>query len=172
MGKTESRFIKSLNHVERIILIVMFIIMVSTSFLQVLNRNWLHLGLSWLEETARFAMIYMVMVGTEMGLRDGTQIAVTGFVDLFKGTPRFALAVLTKLLVTTFCVTVFLSSFGLLAMQVESGQITPTLKIPMYFPYAAVTIGFGLASIFQIVAIVALFTSRGEQMSKEGGSES
>lgn len=172
MEKPESGIIKTLNSIECVMLIVMFVIMVSTSFMQVLNRNWLHLGLSWLEETARFAMIYMVMLGTEMGLRDGTQISVTGFVDLFKGRARRVLAIVAKSIVVVFSVAVFLSSFSLLAMQVRSGQITPTLKIPMYIPYAAVTIGFGLTSAVQIAMLAALVLRGGGSAQPKGGRES
>jgi TRAP-type C4-dicarboxylate transport system permease small subunit len=171
MGITESGMIKALNAIERIILVGMFIIMVSASFLQVLNRNWFHLGMSWLEEAARFAMIYMVMLGTEMGLRDSTQIAVTGFVELFGRTSKLVLNMISKLIVVVFTATVFVSSFSLLALQIRSGQITPTLKIPMYIPYAAVTLGFGLTSIVQISMLTMLVAQNKARSPAEGAQK-
>lgn len=56
---------KALGYFQKIengVLIGTFIIMVIASFVQVLNRNIFHLGISWLEELSRYCMIYMALL--------------------------------------------------------------------------------------------------------------
>jgi len=77
-----------LTKVENFIMIVTFTIMVIASFLQVVNRNITKLSISWFDEAATYCMIYMVLIGTEVGLRDGTQIAVTGAVISSTARPK------------------------------------------------------------------------------------
>lgn len=79
------KILSFLQQVENGIMVVTFTIMVLTSFAQVVNRNFFKLPISWFEEAAVYCMIYMVLIGTEIGLRDGTQIAVTALVDKLKG---------------------------------------------------------------------------------------
>ncbi|MFU0832170.1 MAG: hypothetical protein ACFWUC_04430 [Oscillospiraceae bacterium] len=79
---------KALNYgkkLERAIVVIMFAIMVAAIFMQVVNRNIFQVPVSGFEEAAKYAMVYMVLLGTEMGLRDGTQIAVTGVQDSLSG---------------------------------------------------------------------------------------
>lgn len=75
------KVLNALTKIENVIMVVTFIIMVCTSFAQVVNRNIFKLPISWFDEAAVYSMIYMVLIGTEVGLRDGTQIAVTAIVD-------------------------------------------------------------------------------------------
>ena len=65
-----------LQKIENGILIASFTSMVVFSFAQVVNRNLIKAPIAWFEEVALYSMIYMVLLGTEAGLRDGTQIRV------------------------------------------------------------------------------------------------
>ena len=66
-----------LQKVENYIIVVSFAFMVFCSFAQVVNRNFFQLPIAWFDEAAIYCMIYMTLLGTEIGLRDGSQIAVT-----------------------------------------------------------------------------------------------
>ena len=60
---------KALGYFQKIengVLIGTFIIMVIASFVQVLNRNIFHLGISWLEELSRYCMIYMALLALSL----------------------------------------------------------------------------------------------------------
>lgn len=41
-------------------------------------------------------MIYMTLLGTEIGLRDGSQIAVTALVNKFKGVSKLFIQIISK----------------------------------------------------------------------------
>lgn len=75
--------LKKLQYIENLIIVVSFAVMVICSFLSVVNRNFIKLSIPWFDELSTFAMIYMALLGTEAGLRDGSQIAVTALVNKF-----------------------------------------------------------------------------------------
>ncbi|GLI50330.1 hypothetical protein TSYNTROOL_04160 [Tepidanaerobacter syntrophicus] len=138
-----------LQGIENTVLVVTFSIMVTTFFAQVVNRNVFKLPISWFEEAAVYSMIYMVLLGTEVGLRDGSQIAFTGVVDKLQGKTKEVVQIISKIIVVLFSAIIFKSSIGMLQMQIESGQTSPALKLPMTIPYAALTISFAIITLVQ-----------------------
>ena len=114
--------------VEYAIMIVAFVAMVTAYFVAVVNRNFIKASMPWTEEVAMYSMIYMALLGTEVGLRDGTQVAVTA-VMLKAGTALFL-------------------------KQIQTGQTTPVLKIPMSAMYFSLVLTFGLILLIQTVILV------------------
>lgn len=88
--------LKKLQYIENLIIVISFAVMVICSFSSVINRNFIKLSLPWLDELSTFAMIYMVLLGTEAGLRDGSQIAVTAVVNKFSGLSKALVQALAK----------------------------------------------------------------------------
>lgn len=142
--------------IENGLLVATFSVMVLTSFAQVVNRNIFKLPIPWFEEAATYAMIYMVLIGTEIGLRDGTQISVTTLVDKLKGRTRLLVQLLAKLAVEVFSMAIFAQSIKMLGMQIRTGQTSPALHLPMSVPYAALTISFGIIVLVQGAEFVTM----------------
>ena len=94
--------LRFLQHLENWLLVITFSVMVIAIFIQVVNRNIFKIPVSGFEEAAKYCMVYMVMLGTELGLRDGSQIAITGVVEKFHGKARKALQIISKLIVVCF----------------------------------------------------------------------
>ena len=148
-----------LNKIENFILTISFSVMTLAAFSQVVNRNLVHAGIPWFEELARYCMVYMALLGTEIGLRDGSQIAITAVVDKFKGVPRALLAIFGKIVIVVFSAAVFWHSLPLLQKQIQFGQLSPGLRVPMHIPYAALPLSFGIITVVQAVALLALIAS-------------
>ncbi len=145
----------ALQKAEDAIMIVGFVTMVLCIFVQVLNRNFIKSpGLAWTEELAMYAQIYMVMVGTEIGLRDDTQIRITAVVDKLHGRTRFIVENLAKTVVVIFTGLMFSHSLKLIMNQIKLGQTTPLLKLPMWFPYMALVVGFGAMVLVQGLGLI------------------
>ena len=70
--------------------------------LQVVNRNIIHAGVSWLEELARYCMVYMALLATEAGLRDNTQISITAITDKIHGMTGRVVRIISKAVVAIF----------------------------------------------------------------------
>lgn len=151
------RIMAFLQRIENAILIGTFIVMVVTFFCQVVNRNIFKAPISWFEEAATYCMIYMVLLGTEVGLRDGTQIAVTAVVDRTKGKTKILMQILAKAIVELFSVTMLVKAIGMVHVQVLSGQTSASLHLPMWVPYSALILSFGTISLVQGASLALLF---------------
>ena len=75
-------------------MIVAFVTMVAAYFVAVVNRNFIKASMPWTEEVAMDSMIYMALLGTEVGLRDGTQVAVTAIIEKLHRTTKKVISIL------------------------------------------------------------------------------
>ena len=96
------RLFANLQKIEDFILVATFTVMVLASFAQVVNRNIIHAGVSWLEELARYCMVYMALLATEAGLRDNTQISITAITDKIHGMTGRVVRIISKAVVAIF----------------------------------------------------------------------
>lgn len=149
------KVLDGLTKAENLIMVVTFIIMVGASFAQVVNRNIFKLPISWFDEAAVYCMIYMVLIGTEVGLRDGTQIAVTGIVDKFQGKAKAAIQIISKVIVVIFSFGVLMGGIKLVDIQIRTGQVSAALNLPMSIPYGAMVISFAIITLVQAAAAIA-----------------
>ena len=151
-----SKVLKEANKLEEMFLIAIFILMILTSFAQVVNRNWLQLPLGWLEELALYCQVYVAFLAMELGLRDGSQISLTAIMDRLHGRVQQVVSILAKLVVVSFTILIFVKSIGIIEGLVTSGQRSPGLKIPMFIPYMALPISFGIAALVQTVMLLQM----------------
>ena len=147
-----------LEKLENFILIITFIVMLLASFAQVVNRNLIQASIGWFEELARYCMIYMALLATELGLRDDTQMAITAFVDRLSPWGRKGALIFTKTIIVIFSGVLFVTSFEFLQAQFSFGQTSPGLDIPMYIPYFALPLSFGIITLIQIMLLVKVIT--------------
>lgn len=147
--------------------------MVFCSFLQVVNRNFFQLPIAWFDEAATYCMIYMTLLGTEIGLRDGSQIAVTALVNKFKGTSNLLVQIISKTIVTIFSSAILFYSINMVKIQAMSGQTTAALHLPMSVPYMALVISFGIITIVQFILTVKMIKDliKGNIPMEDGGVE-
>ena len=162
---------ENLQKIEDFILVATFTVMVLASFAQVVNRNIIHAGVSWLEELARYCMVYMALLATEAGLRDNTQISITAITDKIHGMTGRVVRIISKAVVAIFSGVCFFSSFTILKTQLSSGQVSPGLHLPMAIPYFALTLSFGIITVIQAAALVCLVMEKAaEDQGKEDAS--
>ena len=138
-----------LQTLEKWIIVIAFAIMVLACFIQVVNRNVFRIPVSGFEEAAKYSMVYMVLLGTELGLRDGTQISIQWVVDKLPEKARKIIRVIARLIVIIFAAVMTKSGWAMVMKQAKIGQTSPGLGIPMYIPYFALVLGFGLITIVQ-----------------------
>ena len=58
------KILRKFQKIEDIIMVITFIIMVISSFAQVINRKIFKIPISGFEEAAKYSMVYMVLLGT------------------------------------------------------------------------------------------------------------
>lgn len=88
------KLLSYVTKVEYAIMIVAFVAMVAAYFVAVVNRNFIKASMPWTEEVTMYSMIYMALLGTEVGLRDSTQVAVTAIIEKLHGTTKKVISIL------------------------------------------------------------------------------
>ena len=141
--------LNGLTRIENIIMTAAFSIMVICTFMQVLNRNFFKLALPWLDEASTYSMIYMALIGTEAGLRDGSQISVTAVVDKLHGKTRSLVKIAAKIVLLVFSSSVLVSAVQMVGRQIETGQTSSAMQLPMWVPYLALVISFAMIVLVQ-----------------------
>lgn len=142
-----------LGRVENFILGSTFIVMTAAMTMQVINRGFIKAAMPWLEELSVYCMIWMVMIGLEAGLRDGSQLSITLVHEKLKGRARTTAEIIAKLVVVFFSIIMLWSSWQLVMQQVNSGQTSPALHWPMWVPYLAFLVAFLLVTIVQLITL-------------------
>ena len=112
-----------------------FVIMVVCYFISVVNRNFIKGSMPWTEELALYCMVYMALIGTELGLRDGTQVSVTALTEKLKGTMvGKVINFIAKVALIVFSCTMLRFSVALVAKQMaQRGEaVLPEALLPDY----------------------------------------
>ena len=165
------KVLHALQRLEKWIIVIAFVIMVVAIFCQVVNRNIFKIPVSGFEEAAKYSMAYMVLLGTELGLRDGTQIAIKGVVDkLSRARSRKVIVIISQIIVVAFAAIMTKASFAMVLKQAAIGQTSPGLGIPMSVPYFSLVLGFGLIAVVQageLVSMIVHFNKPEDEMKEE-----
>lgn len=163
------KLVKVIDKVERVLITIMFAGMLLAVFAQVMNRNLFKLGISWFEEVARGCMIYMLMLATEISLREHSQINVDSAVRRLPAKAQAVVGHISTIAVIVFCGTIGFASLRLLRSLIESGGVMPALQIPRYWFQACVTVGCLLAFLTQVIVFVNTIIIRFQK--KKGGED-
>ena len=156
------KLIHIIDRIEKFILVILFAVMVFCVFAQVVNRNITQFGISWFEELARYCMVYLTILGAEIGFRDGTQLSIDAFRVRFPKKVQEILALLTHLAIAAFAAITFVTSLPVVKLFLDSRQVTPALKISMVIPFASVVIGMLLIAVTQTILFVLKLRGRKE----------
>lgn len=165
------KVLSKLQDGENFVMALSLAVMTLASFAQVVNRNFVHAGISWFEELSRYCMIYMTLLAAEAGLRDGTQLSITAVTTRLKGKVRKLVLLIAKACTIVFSAVIFGTSFQLLQTQVNSGQTSPGLKVPMYIPYAALPISFGIIIVVQTALFIKMLIDFPKEDPKDDGEK-
>ena len=163
---TAKKILTYITKIEYAVMVVAFIAMVVAYFVSVMNRNFIKMSMPWTEEIALYSMTYMALLGTEVGLRDGTQVAVTAVVDKLQGTVKKIVSLAEQIVLEVFSFIMLSAGWSLFMKQVQTGQKTPVLKIPMSVMYFSLVLAFGLIVLVQAVVLaekVIAFSKKEEE---------
>lgn len=154
--KKIKKLLDGVTRIEYAIMVVAFVIMVAAYFISVLNRNFIKASMPWTEELAIYSMTFMALLGTEVGLRDGTQVAVTAVVEKLRGKLRKVVDIIKQIVLELFSFAMVQAGVQLVMKQLEHGQTTPVLKIPMAFMYSSLVLSFGIILLVQTVTLIEM----------------
>ncbi|MDR2398216.1 MAG: TRAP transporter small permease [Spirochaetaceae bacterium] len=150
------------EHLEEIFISLAMGYFVTVTILQILFRFVLKMPASWTEETAKYAFIWMTFVGSSLGAKIHGHIRVDMFENALRGRTRLLVNWLNQLIFLVFSVIMTVVGIRMCVSLLSRPQLSPALKIPMQWIYAALPVGMGLMVVrialnlvFQIKAAVS-----------------
>jgi TRAP-type C4-dicarboxylate transport system permease small subunit len=137
--------------IEENLVIILLAIMVSNVTMGVFYRYVLNNSLSWTEELARYLMVWFAYIGMAMAFRDESHVNVSFLVNYFPLIYQHIIKIISYLLVLFFLITLFSQSLSV--SRIVKIQTSPSVQIPMIYPYLSVTFGALLMAI-EVVHII------------------
>jgi TRAP-type C4-dicarboxylate transport system permease small subunit len=114
-------------------------IMIVNVTVGVFYRYILNDSISWTEELARYLMVWFALLGMGLALKDNSHVGVSFFLERMPRKVTPIVKIIGECLVLLFLLVLF--RYSLNHLQVVKMQTSPSIGIPMVFPYAAITIG-------------------------------
>lgn len=114
--KLMEKLLSCVTSAEYAVMATAFIAMVISCFISVPNRNFIQASIPWIEEIAVYSMIYMALLGTEVGLRGGTQVAMTAVADKLHGVIRKTIGLIRQVIPVRFAF-IMIKVGGALALE-------------------------------------------------------
>ena len=133
--------------IEHVIMILL-IVLVSLTFVQVIFRYVLGSPLVWSEEVIRYSLIWIVLLGAGLGLKDDAHIGVEYFLELLPEKAREGFLFLNILLISA--VAVFLAVVGGRFALNARGSTSPAMGIPNILIFCAIPVSAVTWLIFLI----------------------
>ncbi len=142
---------RALTTAVRWVVIVMMALMTAVVFSQVLARYFFNFSLSWSEEVARFAFVWLSFMGAAILVRRDEHIRVTMVVDALP-TSVWAVTRALEYAGVLICLYFFVSG-GLSLTAAEWSQLAPATQIPMGWIYLIIPVASGLMLLWTFCAI-------------------
>lgn len=147
-----SRLNDLLDSFIKVIMVAGIMVLVVTLIGQVLSRYLMPVPFPWMEELARYLMIWVAMLGACLAIRRKAHIGVT--IITSRLTPflqdRINLAIYIAMLVLALV----LFNFGWRIANMVSSQTTATLPFTMFWAYLAIPAGALLMSVQLIFLLI------------------
>lgn len=139
--------------IEQNLIVILLGIMVSNVAVGVFFRYVLNNSLPWTEELARYLMVWFAFIGMAVAFRQEEHVNVSFVVNLFPLSIRNLIKIIAYSLVLFFLITLFSQSLNVL--KVVKIQTSPSMRIPMLYPYLSVTFG----SLLMAIEVIRLISS-------------
>ena len=153
---------KFLNNIEEYIVIPLVAVMVVVVILQVIFRYVIKGSLPWSEELARYLMVWITFVGASIGVKKGAHVGIEALVIALPKKVQTIAKYLGIIISIIFCIVVLSASIGILKRQIAGHQISPAMRIPMWWAYAAIPTGVFLMTVRFIQLLFKKNTAKAE----------
>jgi len=142
------------DHLEEFFIIPLMFLMSIIIFVQVVMRYAFQNSLVWSEELSRYMFVWLIYFAVSYTARREKHIRIDAAINIYPKKMRPFIEIFSEIIVLAFCVFVAVTAVTVYQKITWSGQLSPAMRIPMQFVYAAPLFGFILTAIRQIQCIV------------------
>lgn len=138
---------KIFNNIEEFLVVILLFVMTVVVFWQVICRFVLKASLPWSEELSRYILVWASFLGASIGVKRGAHIGVEAFTMILPAKLKKLVQYLAIVLSVLFCLIVFKESLSIIQKQIINNQVSPAMRIPIWWAYAAIPTGMLLMAI-------------------------
>ena len=151
---------KILNHFEEYILVSSLMFTVLLIFIQIVMRYIFHNSLSWSEELARYIFLWQIWLGASFAVKEHRHLRIEAFLNLMPKKINKYVELLSLLI--WCCFSLFLAYKGseLVIILIKRGQVSPAMRMPMFYAYSSVPVGCAFMGMRLIEEIINLFKNK------------
>lgn len=136
-----------ISSIENVLTAVSFALMSIITIMGVFFRYVIKSPLIWSEELSRYLMIWGVFIGISIVTRKKAQLGIDIFVTMAPERVRRILGIISSVLLIVMYVILFFLSASFVMDAATTGQLTPILRVPFFWVYLAMPVGFFLSSV-------------------------
>lgn len=142
-----NKFFDGLKKVQEAFLVIAMVVMCIVIFIATVTRFTGLFVIPWAEELARYCMIWVIFIGIGLAATNGEHFCVEALPLFCSKKVMKVIDVINAILVFAF--NIFASYYGytIIQKQMISGQVTPSLRWPMWTMYSAIPIGLTIMAI-------------------------
>ncbi len=144
----------AVDAVLRVVIVIAFGVLVACVIWQVFSRYVLGSPSTVTDEMARFLFIWVALLGGAYTLGQRRHLAIDLLPNITHGTTRAIVnAAIIGAVAAFACVVMIYGGYNLVSRTLETGQVSPALRLPMGLVYVAIPAS-GLAILFYCFGFV------------------
>ena len=145
MGESKPSFLQLLDkNAERWLLLIFYVLIVTTIGVEVVRRFLLSYSSTWGEEVARYSFIYLAWIGASSAVKERAHIRIDVILSFLSRTGQLIVYILGDLVMLGVAILALFYSFEVFQTALKFGVKTHGLGIYLAWFIAAVPIGFSL----------------------------
>ncbi|MBD2843794.1 TRAP transporter small permease [Paenibacillus sp. IB182496] len=118
-------------------------------------------GITWSEEAVRYLFILITFLGVGIGIREGAHFSIDLIPQVLKGRSAQALATFICLVALLFSVLLAYYGWRTSQFSMETGQRTPSLRIPIYVIYGIIPVSGILMALRYAYRLIRIWRPQG-----------
>ena len=140
-----SRIYNALNkNAERWLLLVFYVMLVGTMFIEVVRREVFSYSSIWGEEMVRYSFIYLAWIGASAAVKERGHIRIDVLLNYVPNTVKTLLYMFGDVIMFIVALVALYWSWEAVHVSWKFGSVTHGLRISLVWFLLAVPIGFGL----------------------------
>ncbi|WP_249777615.1 TRAP transporter small permease [Paenalkalicoccus suaedae] len=147
---------KTLARIEEAFIAITLLVVTTVLFVNIVLRYGFSANRSWAEELIRYGMIWIAFVGGAVCFRRGAHVGVDFILSFVKGRGQLLIGILVNVASIIFMGFLFKYGMDLIIFTQGTGQITPSLQIPLFYIYLAIPVGAALSIIHLTIMTVQM----------------
>ncbi len=149
-------------HPEDVLAVIIFASMLFLTFMNVISRYVLHLGISFSEEVVTHFAVLLAGLGAAQAVRNESHYDIPLLEGFVPKKVSYYFKLFSALLTMLFCLYMTYAGVTMVLQQYNLGKVTAMLRLPEWIWGLAIPIGCGFMAFYAVVVFFRTIKRRGE----------